>query len=81
MICTDSFCRAENWLVQRSAEHPELWGIAASAYERPFSVAGSKPVCPYCGTTLATAYTLEQDEQFVIWGTLQPALAFSSAAQ
>jgi hypothetical protein len=71
--CANDGCPAETWLVQRSTEQAGLWLIAASVGATPFNVAATAPVCPYCGTTLLAAQTLEYDAP----PALAPALAFS----
>ena len=66
--CTNSDCHAATWLAQRSDAQLDLWWVAQDSDHRPFSVAASAPICPRCGTTLESAYTLERD--------MRPALQF-----
>jgi hypothetical protein len=52
-FCPSSYCAAKSWMVQRSADNSELWSVAHTPDERPYSIAAVEPVCPQCGATLS----------------------------
>jgi len=54
-FCPEMACRADTWIVQRAVTHDDVWNIAQSENDRPFTVAASTPICPCCGTTLQPA--------------------------
>jgi hypothetical protein len=53
-FCRNPHCTVATWLVQQVPAEPELWWLAQTPAESPFTVAAVDPVCPRCGTTLAT---------------------------
>jgi len=53
-FCRNPHCADTTWMVKQAPEHPDLWWLAHTPADRPYTVAAVDPACPRCGTTLAT---------------------------
>jgi len=54
-FCPNMACHQDTWMVKHDSEYAEVWNIARTMDDRPFTVAASSPICPMCGTTLQLA--------------------------
>ncbi len=51
--CLTDWCRGGRWLVRPDGRARDLWQVAASLDDAPWSVAATEVVCPLCGEALA----------------------------
>jgi ribosomal protein S27AE len=58
-VCPERWCGRGAWLVRRDARLPDVWQLTHAADGGAWSVAGSAPACPRCGSTLLTTLELE----------------------
>jgi hypothetical protein len=57
--CQTVTCEMDTLFVKREADHNDLWLVALDPNSRPWTVAATAPLCPYCGHDLMPISTKE----------------------
>ena len=57
-FCPNQYCTVEAWMVEQCPAERDLWFVADRFGGTIYTIAGTDPVCPRCGTTLCTTVEL-----------------------